>query len=60
MAFFILGKTIIKKSTVMLIVVSPAKTLDYESPLATERFTQPETCRAVCGAYRSVPQADAC
>ncbi|GAL32759.1 UPF0246 protein YaaA [Vibrio maritimus] len=26
----------------MLIVVSPAKTLDYESPLATERFTQPE------------------
>ncbi|PKF79427.1 peroxide stress protein YaaA [Vibrio sp. vnigr-6D03] len=25
----------------MLIVVSPAKTLDYESPLATERFTQP-------------------
>lgn len=26
----------------MLIVVSPAKTLDYESPLATETFTQPE------------------
>lgn len=26
----------------MLIVVSPAKTLDYESPLVTERFTQPE------------------
>ncbi|MGL6314628.1 peroxide stress protein YaaA [Vibrio sp. WXL103] len=26
----------------MLIVVSPAKTLDYESPLATERYTQPE------------------
>ncbi|WP_394240287.1 peroxide stress protein YaaA [Vibrio astriarenae] len=26
----------------MLIVVSPAKTLDYESPLATQRFTQPE------------------
>ncbi|PMH39752.1 hypothetical protein BCU68_06530 [Vibrio sp. 10N.286.49.B3] len=26
----------------MLIVVSPAKTLDYESPLATTRFTQPE------------------
>ncbi|MDW2194183.1 peroxide stress protein YaaA, partial [Vibrio sp. 1641] len=26
----------------MLIVVSPAKTLDYESPLATEKFTQPE------------------
>ncbi|GAA5647184.1 MULTISPECIES: peroxide stress protein YaaA [Vibrio] len=26
----------------MLIVVSPAKTLDYESPLATENYTQPE------------------
>ena len=26
----------------MLIVVSPAKTLDYESPLVTPRFTQPE------------------
>lgn len=26
----------------MLIVVSPAKTLDYESPLVTERYTQPE------------------
>ncbi|WP_111873196.1 peroxide stress protein YaaA [Aeromonas bivalvium] len=26
----------------MLIVVSPAKTLDFESPLATARFTQPE------------------
>ncbi len=26
----------------MLIVVSPAKTLDYESPLVTERATQPE------------------
>ncbi|USD65736.1 peroxide stress protein YaaA [Vibrio sp. SCSIO 43136] len=26
----------------MLILVSPAKTLDYESPLATEKFTQPE------------------
>lgn len=26
----------------MLIVVSPAKTLDYESPLAIEKFTQPE------------------
>ncbi|MHB2054215.1 MULTISPECIES: peroxide stress protein YaaA [Pantoea] len=25
----------------MLIVISPAKTLDYESPLATSRFTQP-------------------
>lgn len=26
----------------MLIIISPAKTLDYESPLATSRFTQPE------------------
>ncbi|ELV8719060.1 peroxide stress protein YaaA [Vibrio vulnificus] len=26
----------------MLIVVSPAKTLDYESPLVTHKFTQPE------------------
>lgn len=26
----------------MLIVVSPAKTLDYESPLATEKYSQPE------------------
>ncbi|MDE1314636.1 peroxide stress protein YaaA [Vibrio aestuarianus] len=26
----------------MLIVVSPAKTLDYESPLVTNKFTQPE------------------
>ncbi|OBT07311.1 hypothetical protein A9264_07665 [Vibrio sp. UCD-FRSSP16_10] len=26
----------------MLILVSPAKTLDFESPLATKRYTQPE------------------
>lgn len=26
----------------MLILVSPAKTLDFESPLATERYTQPD------------------
>jgi|TARA_R110000772_G_scaffold88469_8_gene183838 cytoplasmic iron level regulating protein YaaA (DUF328/UPF0246 family) len=26
----------------MLLVVSPAKNLDYESPVATEKFTQPE------------------
>ena len=25
----------------MLMVISPAKTLDYESPLATQTFTQP-------------------
>lgn len=32
----------IREVKVMLIVVSPAKTLDYESPLATEKFTQPD------------------
>lgn len=26
----------------MLILISPAKTLDYQSPLATTRFTLPE------------------
>lgn len=26
----------------MLIIISPAKTLDYQSPLATKKFTQPE------------------
>lgn len=26
----------------MLIAISPAKTLDYQSPLATQRYTQPE------------------
>lgn len=26
----------------MLIIISPAKTLDYQSPLATNKFTQPE------------------
>jgi len=26
----------------MLILISPAKTLDYQSALATERYTQPE------------------
>ncbi|WGV99793.1 peroxide stress protein YaaA [Vibrio sp. YMD68] len=26
----------------MLVVISPAKTLDYESPLPTEQFTQPD------------------
>lgn len=26
----------------MLVIISPAKTLDYASPLATKRFTQPE------------------
>ncbi|NIH15752.1 peroxide stress protein YaaA [Serratia symbiotica] len=26
----------------MLVIISPAKTLDYKSPLATDRYTQPE------------------
>ena len=26
----------------MLMVISPAKTLDYETPPATQRFTQPQ------------------
>ncbi|SUP73701.1 Protein of uncharacterised function (DUF328) [Yersinia pestis] len=26
----------------MLIIISPAKTLDYQSPLATTKFSQPE------------------
>ena len=26
----------------MLILISPAKPLDYQSPLATTRYTQPE------------------
>ena len=26
----------------MLIVISPAKTLDYDSPSPTKRFTQPQ------------------
>jgi len=30
----------------MLMVISPAKTLDYESPLATEKYTQPELLAA--------------
>ena len=30
----------------MLMVISPAKTLDYESPLATEKYTQPELLTA--------------
>ncbi len=32
----------------MLMVVSPAKTLDYESPLATERYTQPDFLDDAC------------
>lgn len=40
--FCTLIKNKIREVKVMLIVVSPAKTLDYESPLATEKFTQPE------------------
>ena len=40
--FCTLMKNKIREVKVMLIVVSPAKTLDYESPLVTEKFTQPD------------------
>jgi cytoplasmic iron level regulating protein YaaA (DUF328/UPF0246 family) len=40
--FCTLVKKKIRERIVMLIVVSPAKTLDYESPLVTHKFTQPE------------------
>ena len=33
----------------MLMVVSPAKNLDYESPLATEKHTQPQFLDDACG-----------
>ena len=32
----------IKGDDFMLMVISPAKTLDYETPPATQRFTQPQ------------------
>ncbi|EMP56810.1 protein YaaA [Marinobacter santoriniensis NKSG1] len=32
----------------MLMVISPAKTLDYESPLATQTYTQPEFLDDAC------------
>jgi len=32
----------------MLMVISPAKTLDYESPLATESYTQPDFLEDAC------------
>lgn len=32
----------------MLMVISPAKTLDYESPLATETFTKPDFLADAC------------
>ena len=38
----------------MLILISPAKTLDYQSPLATTRYTQPEL-GAFSTAYRYRP-----
>lgn len=38
----------------MLILISPAKTLDYQSPLATTRYTQPEP-RVFSAAYRHSP-----
>ena len=32
----------------MLMIISPAKTLDYESPLATETHTQPDFLDDAC------------
>lgn len=32
----------------MLMIISPAKTLDYESPLATETYTQPDFLDDAC------------
>ena len=32
----------------MLMVISPAKTLDYESPLATDTYTQPDFLDDAC------------
>ncbi|SFM43972.1 peroxide stress protein YaaA [Marinobacter zhejiangensis] len=32
----------------MLMVISPAKTLDYDSPLATERYSQPDFLDEAC------------
>lgn len=32
----------------MLMIISPAKTLDYDSPLATERYTQPDFLDDAC------------
>ena len=32
----------------MLMIISPAKTLDYESPLATETYTQPDYLDDAC------------
>lgn len=44
----------------MLVIISPAKTLDYVSPLATERFTQPELldkAKALIGLCRKLTPA---
>ncbi len=40
--FYILLCKVTSQEVTMLIVISPAKTLDYESPLATETYTQPQ------------------
>ncbi|MBF4336160.1 peroxide stress protein YaaA [Vibrio anguillarum] len=45
----------------MLIVVSPAKTLDYESPLVTSKYTQPELIdhsAQLIDVYRQLTPAD--
>lgn len=44
----------------MLLLISPAKTLDYQSPLATKRYTQPELLeysQQLIGEARSLSEA---
>ena len=41
-AFFVKIRRNYLQGLDMLILISPAKTLDYQSPLATTRYTQPE------------------
>jgi len=39
----------------MLVVISPAKNLDYDSPLPTEEHTQTAYARASAGVSRPLP-----
>ena len=43
----------------MLMVISPAKTLDYETPPATQRFTQPQYLDHSQELIHAVARADA-
>ncbi len=38
--------------SLMLLVVSPAKNLDFESPLPTDKFTQPELLEMLKRVYK--------